>query len=112
MLDEKPGGDMAGVVDGEPHQARNLLGLAEIALRRLGQRVAFERNDPLVALAAGRLVEGDGKIALAEQRLEVAVARKLGEPVAVEADIAAQLPAAIIADQQIDNSALGLRLDG
>ncbi len=90
----------------------NLLRLAEVILRRLGQRAALERHDALIALLRQRLVEGDGEIALAEQSGEVAMARKLAEPVGVEADIAPQLAAAIVADEQIDDPALGLRLDG
>src|SRR3546814_13178893 len=66
MLDEDAAGDMAGVVDGEAHEARYLLGLAEEALRGLGERIALQRHDALVALAATRVIEGDGYIALAE----------------------------------------------
>src|SRR3546814_20311373 len=67
MLDEDAAGDMAGFVDGEAPEARYLLGLAEEALRGLGERIALQRHDALVALAAHRVIEGDGEIALAEQ---------------------------------------------
>jgi hypothetical protein len=40
------------------------------------------------------------------------VARLLGEPGAVEADIAPQLAGAIVDDEQVDDPAFGLRLDG
>jgi hypothetical protein len=67
---EEAAGDVAGIVHREPHQARDLLGLGEEALRRLGQARAFQRHDALVALLGRHLVEGDGEIALAEQPLQ------------------------------------------
>ena len=67
MLEQDAAGDVAGIVDREPHQARYLLRLAEEMLRGLGEAFALERDDALVALAGHRLVEGDGEIALAEQ---------------------------------------------
>jgi hypothetical protein len=75
MLDENPAGDMPGVVDGEPDDARKLLRLAEIILRCLAERASFERNDPLVSFLGQRMVEGDGEVALAEEGGEVAVGR-------------------------------------
>ncbi len=79
-------------------------------LDRLGEAAALERHDPLIALAGQRLIEGDREIALAEQGEERRQARLLGEPLGIEADIAAQLAAAIIGDEQVDDAGLGLRL--
>ena len=50
----------------QPNDARDLLGLGEEALRRLGEALAFQRHDPLIALVAHRMIEGDREIALAE----------------------------------------------
>jgi hypothetical protein len=61
VLEQDPAGDMSGIVDREPDQARDLLGLAEEMLGRLGEAGAFERDDALVALLGGRLIEGDGE---------------------------------------------------
>ncbi len=96
--------------DREPHQARDLLGLGEEMLDRLGEVAALERHDPLIALVRHRLVEGDREIALAEQAEQRRLAGLLGEPFGVEADIAAQLAAAIVGDQEVDDAALGARL--
>ena len=52
MLEQDAAGDMAVVVDREPDQARDLLGLAEEMLDRLGEAVAFQRHDALIALAS------------------------------------------------------------
>jgi hypothetical protein len=87
-----------------------LLGLAEVALRRFAEVCAFKRHDALITLAGGRLVKGDGEIALAEQGVESRQVRQLDEPILVETDVAAQLPAAIVADEQVDDAAFGLRL--
>ena len=52
MLEQDAAGDMAGIVDREPDQARDLLGLAEEMLCAASARLlAFERNDALIALA-------------------------------------------------------------
>ena len=112
MLEEEAAGDAAAGVEREPDQARNLLGLDEEMLGRLGQAAAFQRHDPLVALAGQSLIEGDRQIALAEQGEERGLARLLGEPLGIEADIAAQLAVPIIADEQVDDAALGLGLEG
>jgi hypothetical protein len=109
MLDQESARDMAGVVHRKADQARDLLRLAEEILRGIGQRMAFERDDTLVPLP-GELVEGDRQITLAEQGLERRNRGHIMEPVGVEAHIAAKLALAEIADQQVDDSALGLRL--
>ena len=49
---------------GELDEGRQLLGLAEIDVRGLGQAFAFERHDALVALGLGAAVDGHGEIAL------------------------------------------------
>ena len=76
MLEQQAAGDPVAValLGREPDQARDLLRLREIALRRLAEVLALERHDALVALVGDRLVEGDREIALAEQLLE----RRLG----------------------------------
>ena len=59
MLEQQAAGDPAAVAlfGREPDEARDLLRLGEIALRRLGQAAALQRDDALVALVrspAGR----------------------------------------------------------
>ena len=61
---------------GEPDEGRELLGLAEIGIGRLGQALAFERHHALIALVSRPAVDGHGEMALAEQR---AVGRKRRE---------------------------------
>ena len=113
MLEQHAAGDPAAVAlfGRQADEARDLLGLGEIALRRLGQAVALQRDDPLVALVGRRLVEGDRQIALAEQGEQRRVRPSVGQPLGIVADIAAQLAAEIIAHQQVDDAALGLRLE-
>ena len=86
VLEEQAARDVAPVGplrDADADQARDLLGLDEIALRRLGQRVAVERDDALIALARRRQVEGDRQIALAEQREQRRLGRRLGQPIGI-----------------------------
>ena len=92
---------VAALLGREPHQARDLLRLREIALRRLAEVLALQRDDPLVALVGHRLVERDRQIALAEQLLQLA-RPALRQPLGIVADVAAQLAAAIVAHQQVD----------
>src|SRR5206468_7821683 len=75
----------------QPNQARNLLRLREIALCRLRQVPTFEWHDPLMAFFRDWLIEGNRKIPLAKQLLEVWVLRGFGEALAVVADVAAKL---------------------
>ena len=93
MLDEQPAGDAAAarLAHAQPDHRRDLFGLDEIALRRLGQAVAVERNDALIAFVAARLIEGDRQIAGAEQREQAGIGARLGQLVLVELDIAPQL---------------------
>ena len=72
MLEQQPAREPmpAALLRREPDQARDLLGLGEIALRRIAEVLALERDDALVALLGERLVEGDREIALAEQLLQ------------------------------------------
>jgi hypothetical protein len=76
------------------HEARDLLGLEEIMLRRLGEALAFQRHDALIAMRllspTRRLIDGDGEIALAEQAEQGRVRALLGELVGIELNIAAQ----------------------
>ena len=58
-------GDVLG--DRQPDQRRDLLGLAEILVRRLLEALAFERHDALVARRVRALVDGEGQMAVAEQ---------------------------------------------
>ena len=52
---------------GEPDERRQLLGLAEIGQRRLGEALAVERDDALVALHVAARIDGHGEMAAAEQ---------------------------------------------
>ena len=100
-----------GIAPGrDPDKTGDLLGLRKIALRGLGERRAVERHDTLVAFAACRLVERDREIALAEQREKRRIDRCLGQSVCIVTNIAAHFATAIVADQQIDDAGLGLRL--
>src|SRR3546814_17764055 len=71
---------------------------------------AFERNNALIALAADRLVEGDREEPLAEQGEERRVGPGRGQTFGIEPKIAAQFAATVIAYEQFDRSAAGLRL--
>src|SRR5205085_7483012 len=93
----------------EANQARDLLRLGEIALRCLGKVLAFERDDTLIALLGNGLVERDREIALAKELLQRGPFRSARDAFRVMSDIAAQLAALIIADQHVDDSAIGLR---
>ena len=113
VLDQQAAGDTASrIVLAHPraHQRRNLFGLVEIALRRLGQRFAVQRDDPLIALASRRQIEGDRQIPLPEQRRQRRFVRRLRQPIGIELHIAAQFAAAIVAHQQADDALLCLRL--
>ena len=55
MLKQQAARDMPSVRvlrHADPHQRRDLLGLDEIALRRIRQPLTVERDDPLIPLAA------------------------------------------------------------
>src|SRR5690348_8320934 len=97
---------LAALLGPEPNQARALLRLREIALRRFGEVLALQRNDALIAFVRHRLVEGDREIALAEQLLQRRFRGRFREPLGVVPDIAAQLAAEIIAHQEVDDPAL------
>jgi hypothetical protein len=96
----------------KPDKARDLLGLAEVAFRRLAERSAFQRHDALIAFAGRRLIEGDRQIPFSEQGEQRRIYRRLRQPLGVVPHIAAHLAAAIVAHQQVDDAALGLRLQG
>ena len=119
MLAEEAAGDHVTTVgqglDRDADEAGDLLGLREIMFGGLGERSAFERDDALIALARAvaarrRLIEGDRQIALAEQREQRRLDRCLGQLVGIEAQIAAHLAALVVDDEQVDDAALGLRL--
>src|SRR3546814_4599775 len=113
MLEQQPAGEAArlGIVSrGKLDQVRYRLGLLEIMLGRLADRRAFERHNALIAFGGSRLVEGDREEAFAEQREQGRVGSGLGQPLGIEFEITAQLTAAIIADEQFDRAAAGLRL--
>src|SRR5690242_11617721 len=112
VLEQEAAGEpmLTALLGREPNQARDLLRLRKIALRRLGKVLALERNDALVALIRDRLVEGDREIALTEQLLQRRLRGRFLEPLRIMPHIAAQLAAEIIAHQKVDDSALGLRL--
>ena len=95
-----------------PDQRGHLLGLVEIALARLGQAVTLERNDALVATLAACKVEGDRKVALAEQREERGICTKLCQQRVVVLHVAAQFPALVVAHEQAHRAGFGLRLHG
>jgi hypothetical protein len=114
MLEEDAARDQLAVgatLDAEPDEARDLLRLQEIALGRRAQRIAVERDDALIALLGGRLIEGDREITLVEQRDRAtdscpAVAsarRRTGRSRAARR--------LVVAHQQADDAALGLRLE-
>ena len=113
MLEKQPARDGMSrpvAADADADEGGNLFGLDEIAFDRLRQRLAVERNDPLIAPAAGLEVEGDRQIALAEQREE---RRLLGGPrqlVGVILDVAAQRAAAVVAHEKLDDAVLGAGL--
>src|SRR3546814_14134325 len=61
MLEKQPAGDMARIAHvrhRQPHERRYLLGLAEIMLGSIRKAFALQRDDALIALAGGRLIEG------------------------------------------------------
>ncbi len=76
MLEQQPArGPMAlALLRRQPDQARDLLRLGEITLRRLAEVPALQRHDPLIALVGDRLIEGDRQKTIAEQLLQ----RRLG----------------------------------
>src|SRR5690606_7055142 len=96
--------------NGGPDQRRNLLALREISFDRLGERFAFERHDALIALVGD--LESDREMALAEKRRKRGVGAHRGKPLGIVLDVSAKLTVAIVADEQLDHSALGLRLQG
>ena len=115
VLDQQPGRGAAPSVrpDRDADQGRHLFGLGEIGFAGLGERIPFEWHDPLIALPGAGQVKGDRQIAaLAEQRRQRRIGAQPGEPFRIVADIAAQFAAAVIAHQQVDDPALGLRLQG
>ena len=87
-----------------------MFGLREVGLARLGQRFAGQRHDPLVALVGGGNVEGDREEAAADEFGERGEGAERRQPFDIVTDIAAQFTVAIVAHQQVDNSAIGLRL--
>ena len=91
----------------QPDVGRNLLGLAEIGLRRLLQADAVERHDALIALRVLALVDGERQNAVAEQ-----FAGSMPRPrdrrrqaVRIEAGIGAQrMRRREIGDEQVDRA--------
>ena len=114
MLHQQAASDAALAVAAHRHpdQRRHLLGLGKIALARLGQRGAFKRDNPLIALLGAGHIKRDRQIALAKQRIERGIDAQLRQPLGIMPDIAAQLTSAVIADQQVNDPAFGLRLHG
>src|SRR3954454_15798948 len=112
MLEQQPARGPVAVafLRRQPDEAGDLLGLREITLRRLAEVAAFTWHDALVALVGDRLVEGDRQKALAEQLLERRVGRSRGKLLRIMADVAAQLAAEIVADEQVHDPAPGLCL--
>ncbi len=93
---------------------RQLLGLAEIGVRAIGERGAFERHDALIALGMLALVDREGEPAVAEQARHVALGRfrtaaqRHGELPGIELGIAAQRTIRReIGDQQADRAIAG-----
>ena len=72
MLEQQPArGPMAvAFLRRQPDEARNLLRLGEITLRRLAEVSALQRDNPLIALVGDRLIEGDRQKTVAEQLLQ------------------------------------------
>ena len=69
VLEQQSARDAAGLVvvpRGEPDQAGDLFGLFEIMFCRCADRRTFERDDPLIAFAGGRLIKGDGEKSFTE----------------------------------------------
>src|SRR5262249_23891009 len=65
---------------GQADEGRQLLGLAEIGVRGIHERLVIERDDALITLLVRAAVDGHGHVTLAEQRALVAAASGLGEP--------------------------------
>src|SRR5262249_56592480 len=65
---------------GRADEGRQLLGLAEIGVRGIHERLVIERDDALITLLVRAAVDGHGHVTLAEQRALVAAASGLGEP--------------------------------
>ena len=87
---------------GEANERGELLRLAEIGVSRLGQALAFQRHDPLVALGVHAPVDGHGEMALAEQPT---IGGKLGQTLGREPRIAAHATRhLIVGDEQVDRS--------
>lgn len=70
--------------------------LEEIMLRRLRDRFAIQRHDALITLTGHRLIEGDGKIALAKQPEQRGVGAKFRQTVGIEFGIASQFARLVI----------------
>ena len=77
----------------QPHPRRDLLGAMEIFVRGVFQRAAFERDQALVAVHVGALVDGHGEMAVAEQRAGIGLAGgdRRGDAILVEARAGAHL---------------------
>ena len=56
------------LADGEPNQRRNLLGAVEIIVGGVLQVLPLQRDDALVARQVAAGIDGEGEIAVAEQR--------------------------------------------
>ena len=70
----------------------------------------FQRHDALITLAVRRLIEGDRQITLAEQRLQRRHHRNVSQLLRIEPDVATKLASPVVADEQVDDAAFGLRL--
>ncbi len=89
-----------------------LLGLAEIGERGVGQAAARQRHDALIALHLLARIDGDGEMPAAEQRafVEAAVGGGRGKARLVAAHVAAHAPGSLEVDDEEVEDAVGLGL--
>ena len=91
----------------EADQRRDLLGLAEVLVRRRLQPLPFQRDDALVARGFTAAIDGEGEVAVAEQ---VAVLGRLRQALGIVAGEGADAVGRVEIDHQHVDEAVALRL--
>jgi hypothetical protein len=71
-------------IGAQPQARRQLLGILEIPLQRLGQALAFDGHNALIALRAVVGFQGDGEVALADEIANARLAAVAQIPIARE----------------------------